>query len=315
MAKKTTKKAQKVKIAPCCPIPPYPGEREKGKESLVKVAAIQMEPEIANREKNVNESLRLIKEAVKKGVKLAILPELCNTGYIYNSRQEAFACAEPVPDGPTSKAWMKAAKDGDIYICAGITEREENRLYNTVAVFGPEGFLGRYRKTHLWNEEKMWFTPGDVGYPVFELPFGKIGCRICYDGWFPEITRIYMAQGVDIVCDSTNWVIVPGIQTPEKPAAAYTAQALSLMSSMYTICADRIGVERGCTYLGNSCIIDPAGNFVAGPASFDKPEVVVAEINVMAARYKHWSEFNNPLTDRRTDLYDNLLGYRPPEKK
>ena len=309
------KESEKVKIPSCCPIPPYPGEREKGKESLVKVAALQMEPEICNIEKNVNESLRLIHQAADKGVKLAVLPELCNSGYIYNSREEAFACAENVPDGPTTKAWLNAAKERNIYICAGITEREENRLYNSVAVVGPDGFIGIYRKTHLWNEEKMWFTPGDAGFPVFELPFGKIGNRICYDGWFPEVTRIYIAQGADIICDSTNWVIVPGIQTPEKPAAAYTASALSLMSSVFTICADRTGVERGCTYLGNSCVIDTAGNFIAGPASFDKPEVVVAEINVMAARYRHWSEFNNPHTDRRTDLYDNLLGYKPKEKQ
>src|SRR3989338_10224504 len=94
------KESEKVKIPSGCTTPPYPGEREKGKESLVKVAALQMEPEICNIEKNVNESLRLIHQAADKGVKLAVLPELCNTGYIYNSREEAFANAEYVPDGP-----------------------------------------------------------------------------------------------------------------------------------------------------------------------------------------------------------------------
>src|SRR3989337_4539147 len=107
-----------------------------------------------------------------------------------------------------------------------------------------------------------------------------------------------MAQGADIICGSTNWVIVPGIQTPEKPAAAHTASALSLMSSVFTICADRIGVERGCTYLGNSCVIDTAGNFVAGPASFYKPEVVVAEKKLMAGKYRPWAEFQNTFSSR-----------------
>jgi predicted amidohydrolase len=221
--------------------------------------------------------------------------------------------AEEVPDGPTTKEWIKAAQKHNAYICAGITEREGNLLYNSVAVVGPEGHIGTYRKTHLWNEEKLWFEPGNLGYPVFNLPFGKIGCRVCYDVWFPEVTRIYSAQGADIICDSTNWVEVPPLQTKDKPTAAFSAQQMSLMNAVYSICADRVGVERDCVYIGNSCITDPAGGFVAGPGSPDKPEIVMAEINLMLARYRHWSEFNNPMTDRRTDIYEEYLGYYPEE--
>ncbi len=293
------------------PIPPYPGTRDKGKESLVKVAAIQFEPHIGDKAYSVKEGLKLIEKAGKKGAKLMVLPELSNTGYMYNSREEAFAMAEPVPEGPTTQEWIKMAKKYDAYICAGITEREGNCLYNSVSVVGPEGHIGTYRKTHLWNEEKLWFEPGNLGYPVFSLPFGKIGCRICYDIWFPEVTRIYAAQGADIICDSTNWVVVDPLQTKEKPTAAYSAQQMSLMNACFSICADRVGEERDCTFIGNSCITDPGGGFVAGPGSPDEPEIVMAEINVMLARYRHWSEFNNPLTDRRTDLYDMYLGYDP----
>lgn len=293
------------------PVPPYPGEREKGKESLVKVAALQMEPHIGDKDRNVQETLKIIDEAGKQGAELMVLPELCNTGYIFNSRKEAFALSEEVPDGPTTMEWINAAKKYNAYICAGITEREGNHLYNSVVVVGPEGYIGTYRKTHLWNEEKLWFEPGDLGFPVFSLPFGKIGCRICYDIWFPEVTRILVAQGADIICDSTNWVVVDPLQTKEKPTAAYSAQQMSLMNAVYSVCADRVGEERGCMFIGNSCITDPGGGFVAGPGDPDKPEVVMAEINLMLARYRHWSEFNNPLTDRRTDLYDEYLGYIP----
>ena len=296
-------------------IPPYPGKREKGKESLVKVAAIQFEPHIGDKEYSVSEGLKLIEKAGAMGVKLMVLPELSNTGYIYNSREEAFAMSEPVPDGPTTREWIRMAKKYDAYICAGITEREGNCLYNSVAVVGPDGHIGTYRKTHLWNEEKMWFEPGNLGYPVFSLPFGKIGCRICYDIWFPEVTRIYVAQGADIICDSTNWVVVDPLQTKAKPTAAYSAQQMSLMNAVFSICADRVGTERDCVFIGNSCITDPGGGFVAGPGSPDKPEIVSAEINLMLARYRHWSDFNNPLTDRRTDLYDAFLGYDPETKK
>jgi predicted amidohydrolase len=293
------------------PVPPYPGERITGREGLVKVAALQMEPQIGNKDRNIEETLKIINQAGMKGAELMVLPELCNTGYLFNSRKEAFALAEEVPDGPTTQQWIEAAKKHNAYICAGITEREGNHLYNSVVVVGPEGYIGTYRKTHLWNEEKLWFEPGDLGFPVFSLPFGKIGCRICYDVWFPEVTRILVAQGADIICDSTNWVVVDPLQTKEKPTAAYSAQQMSLMNAVFSVCADRVGVERGCTFIGSSCITDPGGGFVAGPGNPDKPEIVMAEINLMRARYRHWSEFNNPLTDRRTDLYDEYLGYAP----
>ena len=295
-------------------VPEYPGKRIKGSESLVKVAALQMEPRIGDKERNVMESVSLINKACDKGVKLMVLPELCNTGYMFNSRQEAFSLSENIPDGPTSEAWIECCKKYDAYIVAGIAERDNNLLYDSSVILGPEGLIGRYRKVHLWNEEKMWFEPGNLGLPVFDLPFGRIGCRICYDIWFPEVTRILAVQGADIICDCTNWVVVEPLQTKEKPTAATSAAQMSLMNSVWSICADRVGAERGCTYIGSSCITDPGGGFVAGPGDPDKSQVVSAEINVVGARYRHWSDFNNPHTDRRTDLYDEYLGYYPDEE-
>ena len=285
--------------------------REKGGESRIKVAALQMEPHVGDKKRNMAGSLRLIEEAGKQGVKLMVLPELCNTGYLFNSREESFELAEEIPGGATTEEWGRAAKEFNAYICAGITERAGNKLYNSAALIGPEGHIGTYRKTHLWNEEKLWFEPGDLGYPVFHLPFGRVGIRICYDVWFPEVSRILVAQGADIICDPTNWVNLPPLQTKEKPTAAFSAQQMSLMNAVFSICADRVGDERGCTFIGGSCVIDPTGAFVAGPVSSDDPQAVIAEINVSQARYKHWSEFNNPMTDRRTDLYDSYLGYVP----
>jgi predicted amidohydrolase len=128
------------------------------------------------------------------------------------------------------------------------------------------------------------------------------------------VTMILAAQGADIICDSTNWVVVDPLQTKEKPTAATSAAQMSLMNAVWSICADRVGAERDCTYIGNSCICDPGGGFAAGPGDPDKPEIVMAEINVVATRYRHWSEFNHPHTDRRTDLYDTYLGYDPETK-
>jgi predicted amidohydrolase len=284
-------------------------ERILGKEKLLKVAALQMEPHFGDKDWNITESLRMIDTAAAMGAKLMVLPELCNTGYKFNTRKEALSLSEPVPGGLCTEAWIKKASEHKIYLCAGITERNGSHLYNSVVIVGPEGYLGTYRKMHLWAEEKLWFEPGDLGFPVFSLPFGKIGCRICYDVWFPETTRILALQGADIICDSTNWVDTPPIQTKQKPTAAVSAAQMSLMNTVFSVCADRVGSERDCTFIGNSCITDPYGDFIAGPADADAPEVIIAEINLASARLKNRSAMNNTLSDRRVDWYDHMLGY------
>ncbi len=139
--------------------------------------------------------------------------------------------AEEVPHGPTIDEWLRVANKFNIYIVGGIAERERDCLYDSAALVGPRGHIGTYRKTHLWNEENLWFEPGNLGYPVFNLPFGRVGIRICYDIWFPETTRILAAQGADIICDATNWVVVDPLQTKEKPTAAYSGQRENIIES------------------------------------------------------------------------------------
>lgn len=294
-------------------IPPYPGKRERGQESVIKVAAIQMEPHVGDKDYNLKRQFELIGKAADEGVKLMVLPELGNTGYIFNSRQEVAELAEEIPGGPTCGAWADVARERNLYIVAGIAEREGERFYNSAAFFGPEGFIGKYRKVHLWDEEKLFFEPGDLGLPIFHLPFGRVGMMICYDGWHPEVARILALRGADIICDPTCWVLVPDIVTPENPVSAYLHMASAHVNGIFIICADRCGVERDCTFLGRSCIAGPAG-FVAGPAGFEGEEIVAAEINVVKARYRNWTALANPFADRRVDLYDRLLGYRDPKE-
>jgi N-carbamoylputrescine amidase len=288
----------------------YPGERIPGRESVVKVAAIQMHPRVGDKRHNQDESRRLIGLAAEQGVQLAVLPELSSSGYIFNSRAEVAALAEPVPSGSTCELWMALAREHNMYIAAGICEVEAGRFYNTAVLVGPEGCVGKYRKTHIWDEEKLFFEPGNLGYPIFHLPFGRVGLMVCYDGWHPEVPRILALQGADIICDPTCWVLVPGIVTAENPVSAYVHMAHAHVNNIFMICADRCGVERGCTFLGNSCIVGPSG-FIAGPASMDRTEIKAAEVNLAQARYKHWTALADPFADRRTDLYDSLLGYRP----
>ena len=279
------------------------------KEAGLTVASIQMEPLIGQTSKNVSRSIEMLEEAAGKGAKLAVLPELCNTGYVFESRAEARALAEEIPAGPSTQAWLAAAQRLDVIIVAGITERDGENLYNSAVIVGPEGYIGRYRKVHLWGDEALYFTPGDLGFPVFDTPYGRIGCQICYDCWFPESFRLAALQGAELMCVPTNWVPIPG-QDPKREAMAnILVMAAAHTNSFFVIAADRVGVERDQPFIGQSLIVAQTGWPVAGPASHDREEVLVAEINLADARRKrNWNDFNQVLRDRRVDVYDRMLG-------
>ncbi|UPA27581.1 nitrilase family protein [Shinella oryzae] len=284
------------------------------KEAALKVASIQMEPVFGETAGNVARSIALLEEAAEKGARLAVLPELCNTGYVFESRSELRALAEEIPAGPSTTAWIEAARRLDMHIVAGITERDGEVFYNSAVIVGPSGYIGRYRKVHLWGEEALYFTPGDLGFPVFDTPVGKIGCQICYDCWFPESFRLAALQGAELMCVPTNWVPIPG-QDPKREAMAnILVMAAAHSNSLFIVAADRVGTERGQPFIGQSLIVSHTGWPAAGPASSDRQEVLVAEVNLADARRKrNWNDFNQVLRDRRTDVYDRMLGtgYKP----
>jgi predicted amidohydrolase len=283
-------------------------------EAPVTVACVQMEPKIGDVAGNVRRSLDLIGKAAGKGAELIVLPELCNTGYVFQSRAEARSLAEPVPDGPTCEAWMKIAAERNLHIVAGITERDGENLYNAAVVIGPDGLVGRYRKVHLWADEALFFTPGDLGFPVFDTPLGRIGCHICYDCWFPESFRLAALQGAEIMCIPTNWVPIPGQDPTREAMANILVMAAAHSNSVFVAAADRVGTERGQPFIGQSLIVSHTGWPVAGPASATDEEIIVATVNVADARRKrNWNAFNQVLRDRRSDVYDEMLGsaHRP----
>ncbi|MGA2124904.1 MAG: nitrilase family protein [Xanthobacteraceae bacterium] len=278
-------------------------------ESDIIVACIQMKPVVAAKEANVRRSLALIAEAAAKGARLVVLPELANSGYVFADRAEAFGLAEEIPDGATSRAWIDAARRHDLIIVAGIAEREGAALYNSAIVVGPTGHIGTFRKMHLWNAENLFFEPGNLGFPVFRTPIGRIGVAICYDGWFPETFRLHALQGADIVCVPTNWVPIPGQEPGRQAMATILHQAAAHSNSIFIACADRVGTERGQPFEGQSVIVSCTGWLVAGPATRDDEEIITARINLSDARRKrNWNAFNQVLRDRRTDAYGEMLG-------
>lgn len=277
---------------------------------MTKIACIQMRPEMGNVEANVAKSLRMIGEAADAGAELVVLPELCNTGYMFKDMEEATGLAEPVPGGPTCDAWAEAAAARGLHIVAGITEIDEGVLYNSTVLIGPSGYMGTYRKLHLWNEENLFFAKGNLGCPVFKTPLGTIGMCICYDCWFPETFRLQALQGADIVCVGTNWVPIPGQAEGREAMANILVMGAAHVNSIIIAAADRVGVERGQPFEGQSLIVSHTGWPVGGPASKEDEEIVLADVDVaMAREARQWNEFNRALSDRRSgDVYDEMLG-------
>ena len=275
----------------------------------IRIACLQIEPRVGDLSGNVEKTWGYLEKAHNMGAKIAVLPELCNSGYVFESREEAFSLAEPVPDGPTTKAWMAAASQFDMIIIAGIAEEEDGRLYNSAVAVGPEGHIGTYRKNHLWAAENLFFEPGNLGVPVWHTPYGRIAAVICYDGWFPEVFRMAAVQGADLICIPTNWVPMPEQPKNFPVMANILTMAAAHSNSFFIAAADRVGIERKQPFLGCSVILSHTGWPLAGPASPTQEEIIFADINLSDARQKRaLNAFNQPLRDRRIDLYDETLG-------
>lgn len=198
-----------------------------------------------------------------------------------------------MPDGPTVAEWEKFAARHNVFIVGCLVEQDGVQLFDTAVLVGPDGYIGRYRKTHLWNNEKLWFTPGNEGYSAFETRIGRIGLLVCWDIWFPENARIVAQMGADIICIPTNWVWTPPPLYDESGVcmAAYLTIAAAHSNNVFIATADRVGVERGAGFMGNSIIASTNGWPIGRIAGPDEDQ-------------------NNDLhRDRRTDLYDQMLGY------
>lgn len=276
----------------------------------MRIACVQMEPRIGEKAENIARSVAFIKEAADNGAELVVLPELANTGYVFESLEEATGLSEPIPDGETTRIWAETAAKRGLHIVAGITERAGDVLYNSAVLVGPSGYIGTYRKMHLWGDEKKVFAHGDLGFPVYDTALGRLGIGICYDGWFPEMYRLQALAGAQVICVPTNWVPMPG-QPADQPAMANTlTMAAAHSNGLVIACADRIGVERGQPFEGQSLIVDRTG-WPLARAGKTGETIIYADVTVGGGQGKVGAD-NNVLADRRTDVYAELLGFRDP---
>lgn len=272
------------------------------------VCAIQMDPLFGQKQRNLERSCQLILEAAAQGAKLIVLPELCNTGYMFQSRSELYRLAESIPEGPSVLQWAALAQELDVYIAAGIAELGADgvRCYNSAVLMGPNGYIGHYRKLHLWADEKLFFEPGDGGYPLFHTPICRIGLLVCYDMWFPESFRILALQGADVICCCSDWIN----HATANPSTMGVIQAMAGASSnhLFVAASSRTGTERGVTFAGQSMLAGPNGRLLSGPLDSAQEGFVIAPIEHSAARRINSGTLNAAFHDRRIDVYDAMLG-------
>src|SRR5919106_3177594 len=171
----------------------------------------QTAPRLGEPARNLDACLARLEEAAAAGCSLVVLPECATSGYMFARGGEGARAAEPIP-GPSVEAFEQAGARFALHCVAGLLEREGDRLRNTAVLVGPEGLVGRYRKTHLpYLGIDRFVAPGDEPPEVFETPLGRIGIEICYDLRFPELTRAMALRGAQIVVHPTNW---PAAVTP-----------------------------------------------------------------------------------------------------
>lgn len=261
----------------------------------MKVGFVQNHPEFGNVQANLDRVEELLSG---KSADLIVLPELFSTGYRFKNMEEAHQYAELVPGGMTTSFLFSLAKKLNAHFIAGLVEIEEDRIYNSSVIVGPEGFIGRYRKIHLFDTEKTCFHTGRAAPPVFDLDGVKVGVMICFDWRFPETARSLALKGAEIIAHPSNLVL------PHCPQAMITR---CLENRIFAITADRVGDENRIEnetlhFIGQSQVVGPDGNILVR-ASETGEEVHIVEIDIQKAREKFLNSKNDIFKDRRPELY------------
>ncbi|MDA8195014.1 MAG: hypothetical protein M0Z53_13590 [Thermaerobacter sp.] len=256
---------------------------------------------------NRDNAARMAADLFERGAELVVLPELTHHGYFPKDRHTVEALGEDLESGTSVGDWMRIARQYHGYIVGGLLERDDAGLYNAAVLVGPAGLVARYRKVHLFDWEKKWLLPGNQWVAAYLPDLDvTVGLLVCYDLRFPEAVRQIADQGADLLAVPTTWTSIG------KPVlwddGGYCLQnhlaiAHAYCNRLAVVCADRVGQERGVTYLGASLAVHPSGQVAAGPLAGTAAMARVAEVDVRAARSKELGLGNHLVRDRRPELY------------
>lgn len=270
----------------------------------VTIGLVQMDCVLMDKKANLDKMVAYIDEAAEKHVDLICFPELCSTGYSPELIGEKYLELAEEPEGETFQILSKKAKEYGMYIGAPIALKTEmpGVLFNGMIVIDKDGkLMGTYNKTHLWAGERFWFIPGN-DYPVFDMSFGKVGFMICYDGGFPEVSRILALNGAELILCPSAFPI------RDKDMWDIYFATRSLENGCFVGGLNRVGLEtedKTGEMFGNNKIFNPRGKLLA-EAPVNEEALLVCTIDMDdVATYR-----NNGvvyLRDRRMETYDALV--------
>jgi N-carbamoylputrescine amidase len=264
--------------------------------------------------KNVKKTFSAIREAASKGAQVICLQELFQSVYFcYEENPSFFDLAESIP-GPLTNQLGDLAKELGVVIVASMFEKRAAGIFhNTTAVIDADGkYLGKYRKMHIPDDpgyyEKYYFTPGDLGYLVFDTHFAKIGVLICWDQWYPEAARLTALKGAEVLVYPTaiGWDLEEKnneINREQYQAWQTIQRSHSVANGIPVVSVNRVGVEHGQQFWGGSFVSNAFGRVIF-QASHDQEEVAIVDLDVDSSEYyrKTWPFFR----DRRIDSYGDI---------
>jgi beta-ureidopropionase len=274
----------------------------------VRVALLQMNCS-RTRKENLARAEQMIRDAASKQARILLLPEVFHElFFITGLDMRYFETAETVP-GPITEAMQTLASELEVVIVAPIYERVERSVYyNSAVVIDADGrLLGVYRKNHIPLNtifyEKLYFKPGNLGYPVFATRYGKIGILICHDRHYPEGARALALNGAEIV-------LIPSA-TPDKSLSRTVWEkelcAHAIFNEYFVAGLNRTGQEGNYFYYGNSVAFDPAGEMLAQAGTDEEILLVDCDLDLITQRRRAWQFYR----DRRPDTYGLLTALVP----
>ena len=265
----------------------------------MKVGFLQFQPVLFDVEENIDKISKIINNT--ESFDLLVIPELANSGYVFANKNELEGVSEEIPSGYFVSKLIELAKEKDGYLVSGVCERKGELFFNSSVLVGPDGFVSRYRKIHLFDKERLYFEQGDGPFKVYDIRGMKVGLLICWDWIFPEATRILAIKGMDVLAHSVNLVL------------SYCQNAMitrSIENQIYAITSNRIGLESNqdleLHFKGESQVTSPDSKRLV-QASENKEESHIVTIDLEKSRNKWLSDRNHIFQDRRPEMYTLLI--------
>ena len=289
------------------------------------VAAVEFNPEMFEFDRNLQRACQVIEEAANQGARLIVLPEAALSGYIYRDLEQFLPYMDEVPGRGTQAIAAITAKYR-CYVAIGIAEvdRSTGLTYNTGALIGPDGYIGKYRKNGLNPSDILWFTPGNTGYPVFDTELGRICMIICYDDTYWEPARLPAIKGADLIayiCSSDRVLPRLGEEALGNHSTIAAVQQLCAWNGLAMVAADRNNAESNpttgttVTYGGSASIWQADGRRVAHAPATNANITANNPGTILYAQIDP-ALYNNPqkatIGRRRPELYGDLAFFKSP---